>query len=389
MSGRDCSFASQNNMQTVSPSDISLQGRATSPGDSCSQPSLSALSLSPLTVTPLSHPSSPAHSSTTITHQEATFDENVNMNHMELILHLALDKDKDMYNLGATMDDYHPPALALALDTGLKAPYLLHQMLAFSARRLAFLHPERSAAYLHQAVALQTRAVSLFNAGWNGINNTNCVAVLLFTSALGHHVLADTLAKRDSGGLDAFMTHYIHCVEMHRGVYTVATTNWPILMGSKELGPILSWSSGYNSRSPKGDQCHLPLNLIENTSDLMEEGKEACRKAVHYLQIGFDAVLAENEEGNRYQMIVSWPMLSVPNFTSLLASKHPVALVVLSYYALLLHYARSMWQVGDSGAYILNIITEYLGEEWSDWLEYPRQRIEELRVNPAIATQPT
>lgn len=310
------------------------------------------------------------------TSQQDAVEETVNMNHMELILHLALDQDKDMYILGATMEDYHPPVLALALQTGLEAPYLLHQMLAFAARRLAFLHPERSAAYLHQAVALQTRAVSLFNAGWTGINKSNCIPVFLFTSALGHHVLADTLAKRDSGGLNAFMAHYIHCVEMHRGIYTVATTNWELLMESKELGPILAWSSGYNSRSPRGDQCKLVTELVEGVTDLSDEDKEACRKAIHYLQIGFDALSVENEEGNRYQMIVSWPMLSLPSFTNLLAAKHPVALVVLSYYALLLHYAKDMWQVGDSGAYILSIITEYLGPEWHTWLEYPRTEIE-------------
>jgi hypothetical protein len=254
----------------------------------------------------------------------------------------------------------------------------LHQLLAFSARHLAFLHPECSASYLHRTVTLQTRAVSLFNAAWTEVDQSNCVAILLFSSILGHHLLADTLAKRDPGGLEAFITHYMECVEMHRGIHTVASTAWPLLMES-ELEPILSWSSGFNSRPPRGNHCQRIRELVDGADGLGEEDKEACRLAIQYLQVGFDAVLAEEEEeeeqGNRHQMIFSWTVLAPPEFTGLLAAKRPEVLVLLGYYALLLHYGRNMWQVGDAGAYILGIIVDYLGPEWDHWLEYPRERV--------------
>lgn len=113
---------------------------------------------------------------------------------MELLIHLIL--NKDMFNLGGPIDDsWH----SLAFNACLQAPYLFHQVLAFSARHLAFLHPERSASYLHQAIALQTRAVSIFNATSPEVDQSNCVAILLFSSVLGHHILADTLTKRDPG----------------------------------------------------------------------------------------------------------------------------------------------------------------------------------------------
>ncbi len=145
---------------------------------------------------------------------DAAPDEALNLGHMELLIHLTT--DKGMFNLGVSVGAY-PSNIFFALKIGLESPFLLHEMLAFSARHLAFVHPERSAFYLHQAVALQTRAVSLFNATSAAVEQSNCVAILLFSSILGHHLLADTLVKRDDSDLDAFIEQYIRCAEMARG----------------------------------------------------------------------------------------------------------------------------------------------------------------------------
>lgn len=305
--------------------------------------------------------------------QDATFEEAINFNHMELIIHLTT--NKEMFNLGDI--DSSPSSFSLALQTGLESPYLLYQLLAFSARHLAFLHPNRFESYLHQAISLQTRAVSLFNASEIKLSQSSSVSILLFSTILGHHLLADTLAKRDSHELEAFIAHYTQCVEMHRGIYTIATTAWPLLMES-ELKRILQRSSEFTSRAPRGNHCQRIRELVENTDGLREEDKAACRLAIRYLQIGFDAVLAAGEEQEpdiQYQMLFLWTVLVPREFTSLLAAFLPEPLVVLAYYALLLHYGKNMWQVGDAGVYILHMILEYLGPEWGYWLEYPSEKI--------------
>jgi hypothetical protein len=310
-------------------------------------------------------------------HQGQSSEENINLKHMELLIHLTT--DKDVLSLGLTANDEPSGSeLAFALKTGLESPYLLHQLLAFSARHMAYLHPERSAAYLHQAVTLQTRAASLFTAVGTEVNQSNCVAVLLFSSILGHHLLADTLAKRDRGGLHDFMTSYVQFVEMHRVIHTIAMTAWPQLMES-ELEPILSWSSQFTARSPRGPECRRARELIISSELLSEEEKRTCLMVIDYLQVGFDAVLADEEQGNRFHMLCTWPMLGSAEFTALLAAKIPEALVILAYYALLLHHGRHLWQVQDAGAYMLGIITAYLGPHWDHWLEYPRQKIIDTR----------
>lgn len=369
MSGRECNYASHAGSENVSTLDTFPYEQSISPGDNHNQGNVSIHAASPYTDASPSNSALPELPNIS-DHQNVALHEAINLSHMELLIHLI--NDKEIFNLG--LGDTHLSSISFGLKLSLEFPYLLHQSLAFSARRLAFLHPERAAFYLHEAVSLQTRAVSLFNAAFTEVNRSNCVAILLFSAVLGHHLLADTLAKRDLGELEAFMSYYMQCLEMHRGIYTIATTAWPLLMES-ELEPILSLSSNFHSRVPRGNDCQRIGELVDGADGLDEEGKEACRMAIQYLQVGFDAMFAQEEHGKRYNMIFSWALLVPPEFTRLLAARRPEALAVLGYYALLLHYGRNMWQVRDSGTYILGIVVDYLGPEWHHWLESPRERV--------------
>ncbi|OBT89120.1 hypothetical protein VE02_01996 [Pseudogymnoascus sp. 03VT05] len=380
MSGRDCSFASQPQPPPEKPSTPSVSSHepAIRIHNNHSQSGITIPDITPFTAASLSNSSFPERLSAN-DHHDPTLDETVNPKHMELLMHLLL--GKEMFSLGIKVGDYSSN-ITIALKLGLKSPYLLHQLLAFSARHLAFLRPDRSDSYLHQAVTLQTRAVSLFNAAWTDFDQSNCVEVLLFSSILGHHLLTDTLAKRDEGGLVPFIAHYIQCVEVHRGIYTIARTVWPLLMDS-ELGPILSLTAEFTSRLPKGSHCQQIRELVDCSGGLGKEEKTACQIAIDYLQVGFDALLADEEtHGARHQMIFSWTLLVPPELSDLFAAKQPEVLVLLAYYAVLLHYGRNMWQVGDSGAYILGTIVEYLGPEWDHWLKHPQEMVASGLDNP-------
>jgi hypothetical protein len=289
------------------------------------------------------------------------------MEHMELFIHGIT--NKDLFSLGDKFE-HSQETLDICLQESVKAPYLLHQVLAFSARHLATIHPERSEKYLHQAVELQTRAVSLFNSTKREVDSSNCLPILLFSVTLGHHLLADALVTRTPDGLDGFLTHWVQCVEVNWGLYRLTLSAWPLLLNT-ELEPVLSWSSQQSSKEPVGDHCEPIAQLINDSNALSSDEKEVCHEAIQYLQLGFDAI--EEDDCSRYRMIFQWTMLASPELTSLLAKKRPEALILLGYYALLLHHGRSLWQVGDTGVYLLGLIMDYLAPEWHIWLEYPRR----------------
>jgi hypothetical protein len=290
---------------------------------------------------------------------------------MELVIHLILHAE-EISKLSDRVDSY-PEAISFGLKTGLEFPFVLYQMLAFSARHLAHLRPARADTYLHQAVSLQTRALSLFNGSDTEVRPSNCVAILLFSSVLGHHLLADTLVTR-TGGLDTFLDTFVQCAEKTRGISVIAHAAWPMLMET-EIAPVLTLSAAFTARTPRGGDCRQAARLVDEADGLDADGKAACQKAIQYLQVGIDAVLGEQGPQNRFQMIFSWTMLLRQEFTALLAARKLEALVILGHYFLLLHYGRELWQVGDAGSYLMGLLSDRLGPEQQQWLSHPRQII--------------
>ncbi|KAL4903144.1 hypothetical protein BDW74DRAFT_180015 [Aspergillus multicolor] len=352
MSNRDCSFSS-------------LSAATSNPGRSIPSPAYTG-------------PQTPT-SSGSGTHSELrvnTLDEAINLQHAELLIHLTSPAASDIVSLGDGVEPYHT-TISQALSIGLRSPYLLYQLLAFSARHLAYLHPERAADYTHQATSLQTRAISLFTLQTTPIvvGKANCVPICLFSVVLGHHLLADTLAlaaQPTSGALDVFLGQYVQSLSTHRGVFTVAMSGWAYLMSS-DLASVLCRSRAFTSREPSGHECHQLRGLVTESPTLDYAERGACLQAIRYLQLGFDALTpGETGENMRYQMLFLWNALVPPKYTALLAAKRPEALLVLSYYTLLLHHGRHIWQVGAAGRYIFAMIEQDMGPEWKAWLEYPR-----------------
>lgn len=364
MSGRDCSFAAQVPIQSDGRQTASTpvySERSASPRDNPEQQS-----------TPPIATSSP--NTTELSLQSPSPDDAVNLHHMELMIHLSF--NDELWDLSGNHGDRNVN-IDYALKTGLEAPYLFHEALAFSARHLAFLHPERSSYFLHLAFTLQTRAISLFNATKGVIDRSNCVPLVLFSSVLGHHLLTDTLAMRDPGGLEPFVSNLVQCVGTNRGIYNVVIDAWPLLMETR-LAPMLNWSTGFTSKDPQGTEFDAIKELISISDSLSDEDKQVCLKAIRYLQVGLDGIFNPEmlkDGDNRFRMLFTWTMLAPPPLTSLLAARKPEALIMLASYAVLLHHGRHLWQIGDAGAYILGLIVDYLGPEWDHWLEYPKSII--------------
>ncbi|KAL5335320.1 hypothetical protein BJX70DRAFT_375541 [Aspergillus crustosus] len=326
MSKRECSFASE----------------AKSPPDSL--PSLS---------------STPPPAPTQVANDE------INLTHMELLLHLT--STKEIFGLGDGLEPYSS-GISFALNKGLESPYLFYELLAFSACHLAYLSPSRSTHYLHQSMKLQTRAISLFNIEKLQVAKSNCVPILLFTIALGHHLLADTLRTREFKNISSFLEHYIQCAATHRGIFAVLNEAKPLLMET-ELNPVLSRSYDFTSSTPTGHDCAKLTTLINSSPTLSSKEKDACHTAIKFLQLGFDALSASaHAENTRYQMLFLWTVVVPSEFMVLVGTKRTEALVIFAFYARLLCHGRHIWQVGEAGEYILDLIRGELGESWYGWV---------------------
>lgn len=270
----------------------------------------------------------------------------------------------------------------ITLQTALAFPWPLHEILAISSRHLAYLRPTRAAFYLTQAAHLQTQAINLFNRESLKLGPDNCTAAVIFSSTLGRHLLADTLANikqetptsDDDGGGGGNTTlllldRFCHYISVHQGLRAVASSSWQFLEDS-DLGRLIALS-GMPPKRSKGTHLQPLAAWIEAEAEvegrpLQDEGaRDACLEAVDLLQKGLDAAVP----GHRFDMTCVWAVLCPAKFLELVRRHVPPALVVLAHYAVLLR-ANDTWQIDGAAPAFLRVVAGALGDGYEARLEW-------------------
>ncbi|KAJ3544146.1 hypothetical protein NM208_g1833 [Fusarium decemcellulare] len=283
----------------------------------------------------------------------------VNMHHMELLVHFSL-------SIYLPELDGDESLTKLVLQAALNAPYLMHEILALSARHLSAIRPDRSEWYLQQAVELQTKAIALFNNASRDEDQDSRVAKLLFSSILGRHILVDVLVHR---GLDFadFLSRLIQGIRLHRGTRAVAAAHgWASLLKS-EIGPLMAKSIDLlEFKDPPQLSPRLGC-LISQSTRLDIDAKAACDTALRMIEAALHDLATTERRSYGLRMIFIWPILLSENFIHLLEQQVPEAIAILGRYALLLHSGKFLWQVRDAGAYLLDLVSRFLGPGWQLW----------------------
>lgn len=292
------------------------------------------------------------------------------------------------------------------IDIGLRyaceSPYLIDQLLAFASLHLAYLQSSPSAAepFRHQATELQTRALAYFTNETEQLNRVmsqhditpkaevppatddpyeayHGVPRFLFATTIGLHVLAETLLYHHDD-LDAFLTRFVECINLLRGVRTVVKPTWEGLLQS-EVGPLFSAVKHVNSTRQRGAECDSLLERIKSQDrggDVVDDAaKETCLETAEHLQWAFDMQnrLSDSEgphAPSAFSVVVPGP------FVDLLRLRNPLALVVLAYFGVLVHRARRFWIFGESGTFLIRSIASHLGSSWEEALRWPAGQLE-------------
>lgn len=225
----------------------------------------------------------------------------VNLGHMELLIRFNFEEHAPELNV-----EIHDFASKLLFKCALQAPYLMHQILAVSARRLAVLEPENANHFLETAMHLQTKAVSIYNesAAKAQIDQTNCSALLLFCSLLGRHLLADLLARRDAD-FGSFLGRFLEFLSISRGLMAMSVAAWDLLLQS-DIKHLVLWALEISQSAPQGHHCDGLQRLVVESKDLDASSKEACMTAIACLQVGFDSLLGGDIRNQKFLMVFMW-----------------------------------------------------------------------------------
>jgi len=248
----------------------------------------------------------------------------------------------------------------------------MQQILATSALHLSIARPNQKALYHHHATQLQADALAKFNTMLGKLNESNIVAAFLFSSLVGLHVFCQTFSSYQTD-FNQLLDSMISCINLLRGVRSVITGWWPYLL-STDLNPLLQTAA---ERRDAATDKPYPLNDLEELiagADIGNASRQAYEESIKELATGFaeQAQLSRDEKTTSANMIFAWPVTVPKEYVDLLSQRRPEALIILSYYAVLLHHRKEFWAVGDAGKYLVEGISSHLGKHWDKWLTWPK-----------------
>lgn len=247
----------------------------------------------------------------------------------------------------------------------------MYEILAIAASHLSQLHPTQQKHYQDASTDLQTKALSLFNIDPLDVHAGNCISKFLFSSFLGIHVFFNTIStsSNDADLLDKFIAY----LDIHRGVRAITATSWQMLKET-ELEPILQAAeTNIQPRAEEYRECDR-LTALLDSSDLSSPYLEECRNALEHLRGLFGSKQCQRDS-QELDFVFAWPVIISGEYTKLLLKRQPEALIILAYYAVLLHARRRVWVIGDAGRALIESITMHLGTYWKQWLAWPNEML--------------
>lgn len=301
-----------------------------------------------------------------------------NLRHMELL-------NNFIFEVVSSMDIHHSTDIGLirrVMPIILSKPFLLLEVLALSALHVSQTRFEQADEYLAEATSLQIQALTLFEEQLGSITSDNCEAMLLFASILGIHALGEAVMNsRDDS--DGFLDRFVTYLNLHRGVQTVTSQAWAMLLQSS-MSPVFQDATDELRLAASQDteqaiSVAAELNRLLDSSNLNGESDTACRDAVARLKMIYQTdALKDRSAGTQRQsegLIWAWPSLLSGVYTDLLQKRQPEALIILCYFSVLLHRRRGLWFVSGTGRMLIESVTKSLGSYWRHWLNWPNEMI--------------
>lgn len=289
------------------------------------------------------------------------------MDHIELLHHFCTVTYKTLTPDCSQQEMWQTTAIKL----GISFPFLMHEILAIAALHLAHGRAEEQSHYYTKATELQNHALAGFNAVRRNVGPSNGAAILLFTSLLALHVIAD---PSRSTGLDPsdYINHFLGCISLMRGVRHVISGDAWVYIKESELKPLLL-APDPPELYDIPEECRALVRL----SDDIEPGSTSSRAyntAIERLHWSF-ARTNVSEPLPTLRWAMAWLALLKDDYLELLSQRQPQALIILAYYGVLLHFTRNCWPLCNSGAYLVKAINALMGPQLGQWMAWPIKMI--------------
>ncbi|KAG8361450.1 hypothetical protein FVEN_g710 [Fusarium venenatum] len=291
------------------------------------------------------------------------------MRHLILMHHLDTVVLKDPF-LAPESDDRGPINISKAIvESAETVPYLVIEALAISSAHLSTTQtdPAERMKYFQAAEELQTQALSLFNQSQVQVTKENCVPIFLFSSLLGMHALFNV----SNAGPSQFIAKFVQYLQVHRGVRIVVSDSWHIILNSGTI----QHADLLNTLTLDQPKTSGPIDQSDILVGLLSDSRSTIGEFIFSIYMSAAQLLQQVYQGHRSlpphvrpSVIIIWPLKVSPEYIELVDQRQPIALIILAYWALLLHYEGEFWVFKKSGHVLIKSVSEHVGPYWDKWL---------------------
>jgi hypothetical protein len=248
-------------------------------------------------------------------------------------------------------------------------PYLMHALLGHAALHLSATVPDQREMWDIQAVGLHTTSVSMFRAitTTQSSDEDSMFAAYLFSTFISKHVLYHVLSA-PTHDLDSILEGFTGFLRLQLGVPLLLSSGRQDLpIPSSKMHSVLrqytTAITALESLAPVA--ALLPLHdMLANDVHLDPATRATYRTALNPLNNCY----AAPTEALSAIAAFYWPTRLDSRFAAELARRSPEALVILTYYAVVLHRHRGNWLFGVGGGFVVEAVAGFLGREWEGWM---------------------
>ncbi|KAM5343611.1 hypothetical protein ACJ41O_012148 [Fusarium nematophilum] len=263
---------------------------------------------------------------------------------------------------------------------GFSHHYLLNSILALSALQLFSGDPSQPKWYA-RAVAHQQAAMTRARPHLQSLDETQRRALLGFSAFTSLYTVSEPLLRPlrvrslQDTGFDP-VKELLYSFQFGRSTTAFVRQNLSSLVHSD------AWVLAKFSCAERGDlhglEARFPqLRELRACIGRHCQGvqQSACLHAVETLFHGIRELLDRPGNSGQVKIISGWGVGVHGGFLDMCTERHPVALVILAHFAVLMSLAKGLWHLRDWPSVLLEHIRGRLGKEWEDIFEWPRGMI--------------
>lgn len=270
------------------------------------------------------------------------------MHHYSTVACRTLPRADELLDLWQT----EVPRLAMS------CPYLMHQVLAIAAHHMAYVHPANRAAYLAEASRHDGSTAKGLKDAIQELRGESATVMFAAASLLVINTYASFCAlsqRSTSSKIDDILGIFV----LTRGMNGILKTDEPLLREGP-LGSLLRPSLRKTNSQFLDALSHRLQCVLSNPAN--ETNYNAyCQAEVNRLITNIDRAKATSNMP-LMRITMYWPIPLSDSFLALMRQRHPTALVVLGYYALVMAATGcTAWFLEQWGQALLEDIEKAIG----------------------------